>query len=296
MKKHLFFFAIILCSTATFAQNSVGIGTRNPNPKAVLDLRAAGMQGLLAPRLSSIDTSGFSAGISEKGMLFYDTTSAVFRYFDGDHWKVIGSGGSVTETDPKVGTLSNEYLPKWDNATSKLVTSSILENTAGNIGVGGIADASYRLRVYGKVRTIGVNETSDRRMKKDIQPIAGALEKIGKLQGVRYNWRNSEFPTLGLPNKTDLGLIAQDVEKVLPELVDTDNSGYKSVQYSHLVAVLVEAIKEQQKQIEKLQSDKVALEKRTESLEKQTASLDDLQKRMKFLEQTIQDLSSKAAK
>jgi hypothetical protein len=55
-----------------------------------------------------------------------------------------------------------------------------------------------------------------------------------------------------LETKKEIGLIAQDLEQVYPELVSTDQDGYKSVQYSHLVPVLIEAIKEQQKQIEGL--------------------------------------------
>lgn len=296
MKKYILPFLLILSGTLANAQNSVGIGTRNPNPKSVLDLRASGSQGILVPRLQASDTTTFWAGATEKGILFYDTLGAVFRYYNGSKWQVIGSGGSVVEADPKVGILSDEYIPKWSTSNSRLETSSLLENSAGNIGVGGVADASYKLRVHGKVRTAGVNELSDARLKKDIVTLDNSLAKIGKMRGVKYNWRNTEFPTMGLSKKADIGLIAQEVEKVVPELVDTDDKGYKSVQYSHLVALLVEAIKEQQIQIEQLKADKTTLESRTAVLEKTTATIGDIQQRLRFLEQTIQDLNAKTAK
>ena len=79
-------------------------------------------------------------------------------------------------------------------------------------------------------------------MKNNIRPIQNALEKIGNLNGVSFEWKKD--------GKKSIGLIAQDVEKVLPELVSTDsNTGLKSLSYGNLVAVLIEATKEQQKQI-----------------------------------------------
>ena len=86
--------------------------------------------------------------------------------------------------------------------------------------------------------------TSDRNLKTNIVPLQNSLSKVLQLQGVSFNWKNT--------GRTDDGLIAQDVEKVFPELVSTDKSGSKSVEYGNLVGVLIEAIKEQQKQIDEL--------------------------------------------
>jgi hypothetical protein len=87
---------------------------------------------------------------------------------------------------------------------------------------------------------------SDRRLKENIQIIPNALEKVKKLKGVSFEWIADET------NDKNLGLIAQDVEKVLPEVVSTNENGLKAVEYGNIVAVLVEAIKEQQKEIEEL--------------------------------------------
>jgi hypothetical protein len=117
---------------------------------------------------------------------------------------------------------------------------------------------------------------SDARFKKDLQPLPSALEKVRKLRGVTYHWndvgvryltRDIETDISAGPNATDaqnrrawererarrhkelagaaVGVIAQDVEAVLPEAVVTDADGYKSVRYHYLIALLIEAIKEQ---------------------------------------------------
>ena len=89
---------------------------------------------------------------------------------------------------------------------------------------------------------------SDKRLKENIKPIDNALEKITKLEGVSYN-------RIDIDDKSNkVGFIAQDVKKVLPEVV-SDNEKYLGVNYSNITAVLVEAIKEQQKQIVSLQNE-----------------------------------------
>lgn len=93
------------------------------------------------------------------------------------------------------------------------------------------------------------NTFSDVRWKKDISPITNGLEKVKGLQGVNYTWKSTD--------KKDFGFIAQEVEKVLPLAVHTDDQGYKSVDYARITAVLVEALKEQQKTIEELKQHNI---------------------------------------
>jgi hypothetical protein len=91
---------------------------------------------------------------------------------------------------------------------------------------------------------------SDVRLKKDIEPLTSSLNKVINLKGVSYLWKAEDRSRNGFGKDRDIGLIAQDVEAVIPELVYTDSKGYKSLSYDKLVPVLVEAIKEQQKTIE----------------------------------------------
>jgi hypothetical protein len=90
-------------------------------------------------------------------------------------------------------------------------------------------------------------EQSDGRLKTDIAPLAGALENVLALRGVRYRRRRG---TAAIAAATDgppeIGFVGQEVEGVCPELVSTDADGFTSVSYSRMTAVLVEAIKEQQ--------------------------------------------------
>ena len=88
--------------------------------------------------------------------------------------------------------------------------------------------------------------SSDKNLKNNIQPLQDSLSKVLQLHGVSFNWKSTGQPSVGL--------IAQDVEKVYPQLVATDpKTGLKSVAYENLVAPLIESIKEQQKEIDNLQ-------------------------------------------
>jgi hypothetical protein len=140
----------------------------------------------------------------------------------------------------------------WDG-TAWITNSSNIFNNGGNVGIG-TTNPTVKLEVNGRLKTQGINELSDARYKKDIQTLTNALANIEKLRGVAYDWRQAEFPEKNFDSKHQIGLIAQELELVYPELVNTDAEGYKSVDYSKLVAVLIEAVKEQQTEISVLQN------------------------------------------
>ena len=111
------------------------------------------------------------------------------------------------------------------------------------------------VQINGNLHATGNVTTSDGRLKKDIQPLTHALDAILKLQGKTYRWKEDTT----FANKKDIGLVAQEVEKVFPELVAEDEQGYKGIAYSKLTAVLIEAIKEQQGQIATLEQENTQL-------------------------------------
>jgi len=111
------------------------------------------------------------------------------------------------------------------------------------------------LYVTGDAWSTGTWGSSDIRWKKNITPINNALEGLMQISGVKYDWRQDEFPEMNFDNKTHVGMIAQEVEKVFPELVNTDDKGFKAVAYDKLSAILLEGMKEQQQQIAKQQSE-----------------------------------------
>jgi hypothetical protein len=100
------------------------------------------------------------------------------------------------------------------------------------------------------ILTNGMTASSDIRLKENFESIPNALELVGQLNGLYYTWKKDA----GTDKPRKLGFIAQEVEKVIPELVKTDSEGMKSVDYVSVVPVLVEALKHQQKQIDELKA------------------------------------------
>jgi hypothetical protein len=97
----------------------------------------------------------------------------------------------------------------------------------------------------------GTGGCSDQRYKKDVATIESPLDKVSKLNGVTFIWDRENYPHKLFPEGRKTGFIAQEVESVLPEVVNTDNEGYKSVEYDKITALLVEAVKELENKIKK---------------------------------------------
>ena len=107
----------------------------------------------------------------------------------------------------------------------------------------------------GEIRAAGdvtAYYSSDRRLKDNITNISNPLAKLSNINGVEFDW----IPTEGIHSNEghDIGVIAQEIEQILPEVVTTRPNGYKAVRYEKIVALLIEAVKDQQSQIEELKS------------------------------------------
>jgi hypothetical protein len=175
----------------------------------------------------------------------------------GDALGYFGAGGyGATTFGDGVGAMAVIAAQNWTDtangttiafATTPLGTTDFVPQAAilpnGFLGLGtpgdanGIPTATDRLQVFGDIRvgTTGTNGcllnfagtglvgscSSDRRLKKNITPFAPMLDKVTALQPVHYFWRSDEFPARHFGNGQNYGLIAQDVEQVLPELVVT---------------------------------------------------------------------------
>lgn len=121
-----------------------------------------------------------------------------------------------------------------------------ITNDTGFVGIGATSP-TQKLHVNGSILATAFLYSSDRILKTNIRVLEGALDKVLQLQGVSFDWKATGEPSIGL--------IAQDVEKVYPEAVSTDTQGIKSVDYAKLVAVLIEAVKDQQAQIDALEKE-----------------------------------------
>ena len=95
--------------------------------------------------------------------------------------------------------------------------------------------------------------SSDERLKYNIRTIENPIEKVSRLRGVQYQWNDNQ--TAYSPGSNDTGIIAQDVQKVLPEIVTQRKDGHLAVKHDRLVGLLIESVKEQQKQINELKDE-----------------------------------------
>jgi trimeric autotransporter adhesin len=137
---------------------------------------------------------------------------------------------------------------------------TIMHVTNGMVGIN-TDTPSYPLDVDGSIRAGGIYTLSDARLKSSIEKIDTALEKIRAINGYSFTWKKD--------GKPDLGLLAQEVEKIFADAVKTDIDGKKAVQYTALIAPIIEAIHELNTQIDALYSEKYnAQVQRLEALEK----------------------------
>jgi len=165
----------------------------------------------------------------------------------------------------------------------------------GKVGIG-CTDPQYTLHVIGDIAssatvrttnavvTGAITSCSDVRYKKDIAPLQNVLSNVMKLQGVNYKWKKDEFKDKNFSDALQIGFIAQEIEKIYPEVVLTDVDGYKSVDYSRLTPILVEALKEQQRIIDKQQA---TMDKQQSSIDKLTSENTDVRNRIQKIEAMI---------
>lgn len=152
-----------------------------------------------------------------------------------------------------IGMRSDNLVGFYGNGAPNSGWGFLMNTTNGRIGIG-TDNPTQALHVVGNICATGtIGACSDVRYKKDFTPVSHALHSVLSLNGFYYRWRKEEYPRMQFTSSRQLGFSAQEVEKLFPEIVMTDAKGYKSVDYARLAPVLVEAIKEQQKQIDELQ-------------------------------------------
>jgi len=178
------------------------------------------------------------------------------------------AGGSITLSTGGANGGGNDIILKTGGTHSNEGGNSIKIKELGielNVVAESYTSQGIRLSpAGGLVQVIGSGtytgtwtQASDERYKTNIIPLSDLLKKVNLLQPVGYEWNKEEFPENNFPDGNQIGLIAQEVEKLFPEIVATNQDGYKSIDYSKISVLLIQAMKEQQSEIEQ-QSDEIS--------------------------------------
>jgi|GEM_PF-2054457 hypothetical protein len=146
------------------------------------------------------------------------------------------------------------------------ITKRLLDST-GNLGIGTTAP-SQKLHVIGNILATGTITPSDERYKKNFSNLSSVLPMLMAIHPMYYQYNKEAFPEMGFGDERTLGLVAQELEKSFPELVVTDQKGYKAVDYSKLSVVLLRALQEQQEIVQANQDALKQMEQRLQKLEK----------------------------
>lgn len=154
-----------------------------------------------------------------------------------------------------IGVYGNELRLHADNPGAKVSFGT--QTNAGVFTEAGKFEISngYALTVFGNIWANGITYNSDARFKKNIVPLKDPLKKLQQINGVQYQMMTDEFPEKNFIKGTQVGLLAQEVEAVMPEVVSTNADGYKSVDYAKLVPLLIESIKELKHQMGTMQDE-----------------------------------------
>jgi hypothetical protein len=277
--------AVDLWRTSADALVRATIFTNGATVPGFIGRTARGTPAAPAPVIRGDVLSIFGGGGYDGG-LFTDAPNATIAMLAAENWTTDAHGTILVFDTTPMGAL-NETL----------FTMSILPN--GNVGIGtpraplsGLPTAADKLQVMGDIRlgTTGTNGclkdfsgtgivgtcSSDRRLKKDITPFEPVLNQLASLQPVHYFWRTSDFPERHFGNLRADGLIAQDVERVLPQLVETESDGYKAVNYGKLPLFTIEAVKELKAQNDRLTEQISGLTFANEALARRVAELERL--------------------
>ena len=238
--------------TPTSADAKLHVYTGNPSGATSLSGNTAIAIDSNGNQYLEFRTRSDSAGIMQ-GILFTDngrnafigfkeyTGAAANTYGESVHFAIIDFSASDagsgfwwgTTTDPQNGVTSPKMFLRGN----------------GNLNVGYGSDQGYKLAVNGTIYASGdVIAYSDVSVKTNFRPIKNALNRLTKSRGIVYDRTDTH-------HKDNIGFIAQELEVEFPELINTNADGTKGVKYQNMVAVLTEAVKEQQTQIESQKSE-----------------------------------------
>ena len=212
-----------------------------------------GYLGDLDQDLSTNDDAIFNKVQSNNPDLTHGGHVAINSSYDGSGWgtnKGIGRITFGTLDSSLARTVATIEVKQEDNGSAYPDETYMVFKTIA--AAEGTAQEKMRLSADGNLNVVGdivAYASSDERLKDEIIPISNPLDKINSIGGYSFVWKEEKQ---NIYKGKDYGVIAQEIEKVLPELVNTRESGYKAVKYDKLVSLLIEGIKELSSEVKEL--------------------------------------------
>ena len=263
---------------AYFSNVNVGIGTTSPGNKFTINSTSTNQASIQYDSATRLQISVVGSGVST----FLTDNNASCSFTNG----VLIGGASASGHDFNFEVLNDHAYVKgpdgWNGNGDKAIVALGSSVSNESFGCGyvygtGLVLSTYKLSGGGHFGSSTQNSliiadttgeasfindvvafaSSDKRLKENIKPLDNALHKINKINGVEFDWidgKDKHGNSVHSNTGHDVGVIAQEIEEVLPEVVTTRDNGYKAVKYEKIVPLLIQAIKEQQKQIEELRN------------------------------------------
>ena len=199
-----------------------------------------------------------------------DLDQIVYNLLNGTNLHIGDDSGDITfegSTDDSYETTLTVVDPTADrtlslpNQTGTLAITSDIPGSSSDVQFDSFGVGTAASGTTGEIRAtndVTAYYSSDERLKENIVEIDNALEKVKQIRGVRYDWTDEHIKSKGGPDnyfmrKTDVGVIAQEIEAVLPEIVAERDDGIKAVRYERLTALLIEAVKELSARVDELE-------------------------------------------
>jgi hypothetical protein len=203
----------------------------------------------------------FGPEYTTKGSPTYLTTNKIPKAVDNHHLNdsnISDTGTLITLGSDSVvnGTLLATGTPLVSGSSQITLSSTTGGGTSDNVQFGSLGIGMAASGTSGRIdatNDIVAYSSSDRRFKDNIKPIENALDKINQIGGYEFDWKEENKIEHGYEGH-DLGVIAQEIEAIAPELVQTRENGYKAVKYDKLVSVLIQAVKELSAKVSELEN------------------------------------------
>jgi trimeric autotransporter adhesin len=245
----------------------LGVNSGNTNTTGTNNLMLGAESGKWNSTGSFNTFIGSYAGFNETGSnkLYIENSAAdktgalIYGEFDNNYLRLnanIDAGGSLNFIGTGAKLYINNAEALWFNGTYwSWGFGGTYNYFADPVTIGNIASPGYMLYVQGSAYATGLWSSSDRRLKTNINELNFTAADLAQLHPVSFEWNKEEDKSIRFEDGTQVGIIAQDVEKVMPQLVKTDSRGYKAVDYTRLSVLLIKVVQDQQAAIDKLNGE-----------------------------------------